>query len=156
MNTTFQVDSTSSALFLLSSGGYITVVAIIVSVMISLVAFRKRIMAVAYIFLGIAAILISTIFLYRGLITCAPFWTLTQVVRHVGQLCRIAPFLVVLWIVIKAEKPEKRLANEGLELTFLPGRQKRSSPVTLGQRGEAKTGFSLREARATINSHDYT
>lgn len=105
MNTSYQVDSTSAVLFLLSGGGYITIVAIILSVIIALLAFQKRFLALGYLFLGVASIMMLTILVCGQIVPVSAMcihW-----VRHVGQLCRIVPFFVVLWMVIKAVGPGK-------------------------------------------------
>jgi hypothetical protein len=103
MDTTSQTDSTSLAFFLLSGGGYATPVAIVLSIIIAFLALRKGIMALACIFLGIAVTQIFAVIQYRNRTGYGAFWMPALVLRHVGQLCRLAPLLVMLWMVIKAD-----------------------------------------------------
>jgi hypothetical protein len=81
-------------------GGYSTVIIYILSITITVIAFAKRARLFAYTFL--ALVLIMTVFLVGFQCSTAEtvFWTI-----HVGQVAKILPYLLILYVLLKVKKP---------------------------------------------------
>jgi hypothetical protein len=81
-------------------GGYSTVIIYVLSVAIMIIAFAKRAYVFAYTFL--ALVLIMTVFLVG--FQCGTAETVSWSI-HVGQVAKILPYLLILYVLLKVKKP---------------------------------------------------
>jgi hypothetical protein len=83
-------------------GGYSTIIIYALSFAIMIIAFVKRAMMFAYTFLAIVIIMTGFLVGFQ----CSTSMGMNQGIIHLGQIAKILPYLLILYILLKVKRPE--------------------------------------------------
>jgi len=110
---------TASLILWARMGGYYTLVVFALSIAIAILAFLKRAMVIAYVFVLTTAIMLIFVSQFHRSVSPA----MNDALIHVAQIGKTLPYALILWMLLKIEnKEDSQQADGGAGVSASPHR----------------------------------